>query len=644
MTRFSNNPYPDVPDYFGQYTKWKQVVLPSGEILYEVPGHPERVFDPALSNASGRVVLKSNPQQSIADQKEAQDANKKAQDRANQAASPAGQIGTVALGTLGTIAGYKYGIKGDPLFGKATPPPATFVRTEGPNIRYSDGSLKSPSGDVLQPGTSGAPQAPAPTTVQPATQAGAAAQGSLAPAAPGTTFNGSAPSDTGTLGAPTQNFKMNPDGSAVAPDGSMVSPTTGEVGLPDGTKVNTNTNEVTSPDGAKVPSGSAQALAALQLAGGVMQAYGGYKQYQSGEKIGGAANVAGGAYNAYAAGTVLANGGAATTASSYVPYVGAGVAAANIYDHDMRNQTGKTNDRAANAQVEGAKSAMLFIPGWGWVAYAALAAADALSKGKASQQLARGMHNMDRFNDRIDFGVGQKVRDVLFHQSTEGVQMQHSGELSQVAPDDAAYQDYLGAMRSQVKDGPPDPTKPYAGKYASWDDYKKGGLEAGDLTGVYGNIKAYGPAWAALTEDQRKAVTQANIDSDLYSSKMGDVNITDEKKAKENFDNVMKGFDVGVKTGVQTATNPGVAPILPGQTPGTTVGAAKIQPIQPGQTPQSTVNYAVGPMGGIAPMAPGQSPLAIAAAQGAINPQLDPRRTISRSPGIGLDGRRIVYR
>ena len=106
------------------------------------------------------------------------------------------------------------------------------------------------------------------------------------------------------------------------------------------------------------------------------------------------------------------------------------------------------------------------------------------------------------------------------------------------ASDDANYQSYVKGMREQYQSAPTDPTKPFAGKYASWDDYVKGGLEASNLTGVYGNIKSYGPRWANLTEEQRQAVTQENINSGLYYSDKGDVLINDEAKALENLNKV----------------------------------------------------------------------------------------------------------
>jgi hypothetical protein len=147
------------------------------------------------------------------------------------------------------------------------------------------------------------------------------------------------------------------------------------------------------------------------------------------------------------------------------------------------------------------------------------------------------------------------------HKTTRQHAQENTKELMDAGKDNPAYQAYVQGMREQYNSGPKDPSKPFAGKYGSWDEYVKGGLEAGDLTGVYGNIKTYGPAWASLTPEQRQAITQANIDSGIYTSKKGEVEITDEKKAKENYDNVLRGFQVGASA----TTKP--APVIAATTP-----------------------------------------------------------------------------
>ncbi len=106
MARFANDPFPGT-DY-SAYQSWKQVVLPSGEVYYIVPGHPGYVFDPTASNATGRKVFRANPQSQIdegkAQETEAQrirDLQDKQAKQAEYMNSPLGQI--IPIG--GTVAG-----------------------------------------------------------------------------------------------------------------------------------------------------------------------------------------------------------------------------------------------------------------------------------------------------------------------------------------------------------------------------------------------------------------------------------------------------------------------------------------------------------------------------------------------------------
>lgn len=126
------------------------------------------------------------------------------------------------------------------------------------------------------------------------------------------------------------------------------------------------------------------------------------------------------------------------------------------------------------------------------------------------------------------------------HQSTRQVAGRNTKSLMSQAPDDQKWQNYVAGMREQYNSAPTDPSKPFAGKYGSWDEYEKAGLEAADLTGVVGNLKAYGPQYAGLSFDQQKALTQKNIDAGNYSSKKGEVNINDEAKAKSFLDELLK--------------------------------------------------------------------------------------------------------
>jgi hypothetical protein len=350
-------------------------------------------------------------------------------------------------------------------------------------------------------------------------------------------------------------------GSTTMPDGSP-----GKL-MSDGGKVGDN-GEIVNPDGSSGGSISGQALAGLQIAGGAAQAYNGYRQYQSGEKLGGAANMAGGAYGAAAGAQALYSGGTAGSLAQYAPAVGTAVAAAQV-GQQMLNEKGASEDRAAKSEAEAQKAALLWIPGYGWVAYAALAGLDAISGGKATQSLMKFNKAKKRITDPIDLGIGKSIDKKLFHQSTKGVQEMHTGQLMQQS-DDPQWQNYVGAMRAQVKDGPKKGDKPFAGgKYASWGEYKKAGLEAADLTGVYGNLDAFKPDyagksgmpdWSKLSFDQQKAVTQRLIDEDMYSSKKGEVVIADKEKARRIYEE-MAQTNFGVPQGAPPMAGPQVAQV-----------------------------------------------------------------------------------
>lgn len=131
------------------------------------------------------------------------------------------------------------------------------------------------------------------------------------------------------------------------------------------------------------------------------------------------------------------------------------------------------------------------------------------------------------------FGIGG-------HESTRDTAKRHTKGLLSQAPDNAKWQNYVSAMREQYNNAPPDPSKPFAGgKYGSFDEYKKAGLQADDLTGVYGNLNTYGTKWSDLDFNQQKALTQKNIDAGNYSSKKGEVNITDKAKALSFLDELL---------------------------------------------------------------------------------------------------------
>lgn len=208
-----------------------------------------------------------------------------------------------------------------------------------------------------------------------------------------------------------------------------------------------------------------------------------------------------------------------------------------------------------------------------------------------------------------------------FHKSTRDVAKDHTKDLQKKFGDDATYQAYVRGMREQYNSAPKDPSKPFAGKYGSWDEYKKAGLEAGDLTGVYGNLDTFGNEWTSLNEEQRRAATQAMIDANLYNSKKGEVEITDKAKARQIFDSMKQGgFKIPAKASAQ----------LMQSTPGASNASLQLKPGDAQKIGQ-VMGGGIDPgfsMGGqmMTPPATMMIP-----------------RSKTRSPGIGLDGKRISY-
>jgi hypothetical protein len=122
---------------------------------------------------------------------------------------------------------------------------------------------------------------------------------------------------------------------------------------------------------------------------------------------------------------------------------------------------------------------------------------------------------------------------VFGHKSTRDIARGHTSDLLDRVKDDSISTDYITGMREQYNSGPPDPDNPYFnGKYGSFDEYKAAGLNAGDLSGVYGNLDTF-EDWGRISQDERERRTQALIDADLYESDHGEVVITDPEKARE---------------------------------------------------------------------------------------------------------------
>lgn len=202
-------------------------------------------------------------------------------------------------------------------------------------------------------------------------------------------------------------------------------------------------------------------------------------------------------------------GGMENSLGSATPYLGAAGAAYgayNMYEGLKEGDMGQTGMGAAGLGL-GINAMGYALGPWGWGALAAATLASQLTK----------------------------------HESTRDVAKKHTKSLMGQGKDDATWQNYVAAMRKGFDKAPADPSKPFAGKYKNWKEYEAAGLEAPDLTGVYGNLKTFGPEWAKLGEEQRVAVTQGIINAGLYKSKKGEVEITDPEKAKTIYDAVLSG-------------------------------------------------------------------------------------------------------
>lgn len=399
MAIVKNDPFPGT-DY-NSYMNWPSVTLPNGQVVYEVPGNPGYVYNPVLSNASGRKVFQANPKGAIAEQQKAQEAQQKAIEQQEFNQSPVGQLLPVGASIAGLYAANQFA---------------------------------------------------APTAAEAA--AAALSQGAGASAAPGLAGSAAAGATTAPVALPTA-------GSVAAPTGvtAQVVPVGAEAGFE--------------------PFSST----AGNVGGALLAAKGGYDIYNSSQNRG----------KGIRTGTTELGAGIGTMV---LPGVGTAIGAG----YGQLLGYGLQGSGIKNKLALAGTAPFLLIPG---------------------------------------------VKDALMHKSTRQEAEDKTIDLLEQS-DNPNYQAYVQGMRKQYESAPTG--KAYAGKYDTFDEYKKAGLEANDLTGVYGNIKTYGEEWANLTEPQRQAITQANIDSGLYQSKKGDVDITDKNKAIENKNNVLKGFAVGAQT------------------------------------------------------------------------------------------------
>lgn len=538
---------------FNQYNSWQRVTTPSGGVYYAVPG-TSYVYDPFLSAARGQPVLWANPTQRDEEIQRQRDIQDQQVRQAERAGSPEGQLLPIA-GTVGGTVGSAYLIRELTKDGKED-----AVKEV---IKQTTGNAATPGGSLTNPGTVTQPQTP--TIIQtPATTGEAFTQGAMG--------GGVQPVGSGVLTDGTPGTLMS-DGSVQA-----------EI-LPSGTEV-TQSGEIVSTETGQVVGRVAQG------AFGAYQIYDGVNQFQQGDEIGGGLGIASGA----------ANVGAALGSQTAGAFAAPLAIAQGGYQTFQGMQSGGEGMRAGLTSL-GAGIGTLGLPGLG----TALGAA-------AGNAIGYGLQGDGIKNDLVLGAVAPPLlvakklglTDKLIRKTTRQYAQEKTKELEGVAPDDQQYQDYVAGMRAQYNQAPPDPSKPFAGKYGSWEEYKEAGLEAPDLTGVYGNIKTYGPDWAKLTQEQRIAITQANIDSGIYDSKKGDVIITNEDRARENFNNVLRG---SAASGAEFG-----APQVNNQAPPATVAE---QPV----LQSAAVN----------------KPAYIA------NPPAELQRSQTLSPGINMQGNRIDY-
>lgn len=489
MTITKASPFPEVD--FSNYTSWEKLVLPNGEVLYIIPGHRAYTVNPAASNASGRIVIRPNPTDSINDAQQQKDLEDKAKKQAIFNQSPQGQLLPIAAGTAGTVAGI-YALKDSP-----------------PKIPASV-----------------APQSPANIAAKapPQAQVASAAQ------APAPQF-----STTGDVSYPGgANYPALPDGSTNT--------------LPPNATVQDDGSIINAETGATIGRVAQGALGAYQI-------YQGVQDFKD-DKIGGTLGV-------------LSGGANAATALGYsqaAPYAAPLLAAKGGYDVYNSLQNGGEGIRTAGTELGAGIGGAFFGP-VGFVGGAAI--------GNVAG------YGLDKL------GLGHKTTRQRAQEATQ--------KYINEAGDDPKALEYVNQVREQYNAPPPDPSKPWLnGTYSSFDEYKKAGLVASDIAHAEGNFDSYGvKEWGNLSQAQREAVTQANINDGNYYSEHGMVLLKDPAKAKANYDAALKGFQAGAQTGANIAA--AAPPQKPGQLIATPIPPAPLVPKTPIQTIAPNTQHLVAP-------------------------------------------------
>lgn len=213
--------------------------------------------------------------------------------------------------------------------------------------------------------------------------------------------------------------------------------------------------------------------------------------------------------------------GAGAPGLGFAPYAGIGAAAYGAYGLNKAIKSGSVKSGALSGASLGG----------------GLAAAAPILFGTGPVGL--GVIGLAALGGGLGGGAATKL---LHHESTRDFARKNTEDLFSQGQNDPRWQNYVAGMREQYNSAPPDPSKPFFnGKYAKWSEYKAAGLDAGDLSGVLGNLQTFGPDWAGYSDEQRKKITQGLIDADLYKNKKGEVVVTDQDRARQIRDEILSG-------------------------------------------------------------------------------------------------------
>ena len=168
-------------------------------------------------------------------------------------------------------------------------------------------------------------------------------------------------------------------------------------------------------------------------------------------------------------------------------------------------------------------------------------------------------------------GIGSRYAQ---HESTRDRAIKNTAKLLK-ASDNKDYQNYISGMREQFNTAPKGPAF-NGGQFENFEQYKKAGLNAQDLSGVYGNLKL-GEQYVALPQEMKNAYTQSQIDKGNYKSKKGEVQFVDSAAAQADFANFVSGMKPQ-----QAVTRPIVGNIPAQAVPAVSEALAKKQLAQTG--------------------------------------------------------------